>query len=131
VNNISRLTFLLLSVVACVLLLGCSSKASTTSPGGGEVVLSDSIIVGEIRAVRAQSTGYPWEIDILIVNSENVDDLVNPTKDKVGQVVTVKTDQDMTGFTVGQSISARIKYVGDVPKPGIVLYIYDIKSLAP
>jgi hypothetical protein len=65
---------------------------------------------------------------VLILISANVSDLPNLTGDKVGQVVTVKTDQDMSSFSVNQTISARIKYVGDVPKPGITLYMCYIKE---
>ncbi len=50
------------------------------------------------------------------------------TKDKVGQVITCNTDQDVSSLKVGQVISANVKYVGDVPKPGITLYIYNIKA---
>lgn len=108
------------------------SGASTTgasSPGGGAVINSDSIITGKINAVRPQTSGYPWEVDVLILSSANVSDLPNPTSDKVGQVITVKTDQGMSSFSSNQTISARIKYIGDVPKPGITLYMYDITEI--
>jgi hypothetical protein len=120
-------------------LSGCSGSnttgtSSTTSPGpgpgpGGAVVQSDSIISAEVKAVRSQSTGYPWEIDIVVKSSENVNDLPNPTSDKVGQTVTVKTDEDASSLKAGQMINARVKYVGDVPKPGVTLYIYSIEIM--
>jgi hypothetical protein len=100
----------------------------STSPGGGSIINSDSIITGTIENIRSQATGYPWEIDVRIASSQNVGDLPNPTADKVGQVVTMKTDENIGSFTIGQSITAKVKYVGDVPKPGITLYIYDIKA---
>ena len=62
----------------------------------------------------------------MLQTSTDVDSLPNPTKDSVGKVITVKTDQDMTSFNVNDIISARVKYVGDVPKPGITLYVYNI-----
>jgi hypothetical protein len=93
-------------------------------------VQSDSVITGEIKAVRPQQTGYSWEMDVLIESSVNVDDLPNPTMDKVGQVITAKTDEDVSILKVGQEISAKVKYVGDVPKPGISLYIYNIKGVS-
>jgi hypothetical protein len=133
--------FKLIAVVAAaasfIALIGCSSPAATTGPGststtsagpgGGLVVQSDSIITAEIKAVRKQSTGYPWEVDLLIRTSDNVGSLPNPTFDKIGQVVTAKSDQDLSSFKAGQIVDARVKYVGDVPRPGIQLYAYDIK----
>lgn len=131
----------IIAVTGAVILLlsfaSCSSGITTTTvtatttptgPGGGAVVNSDSIITGTIKAIRPQTTGYPWEVDVLIQSSQNVGDLPNPTSDKIGQVVTLKTDQDMTLFTVDQSIFAKVKYTGDVPKPGITLYLYKITS---
>ena len=104
------------------------TTTSNTSPGNGEVVNSDSIITGTIENILPQTSGYPWEINVRIASAQNVGDLPNPMADKVGQVVTLKTDQDLSSFAMGQSISARVKYVGDVPLPGITLYIYDIKG---
>jgi len=129
-HSIRYIILVLMVIMSVFLVVACSSKSSTTTlpPGGGEVVQSDSIILGEIRAVREEATGYPWEVDVLIVSSESVGDLPNPTKDKVGQVITAKTDEDASAFSIGESISARVKYVGDVPKPGISLYIYDVKA---
>ncbi len=123
-------------VLSLLVLSACSgnttsSPTTSTSPspgGGGAVVQSDSVITGEIKAIRQQTTGYPWEADVLVQSSEDVNGLPNPTKDKVGQVITAKTDEDLGAFTVGQTITARVKYVGDVPLPGISLYIYEIKT---
>jgi hypothetical protein len=125
-NILQALVFLLFTVSA-FLFAGCS--AETTRPGGvgATVIQSDSIITGEIRAIRPKSTGYPWEMDVLVQSSENVENLPNPTADKVEQVITVRTDEDLSSLKVGQKISANVKYVGDVPKPGISLYIYNIK----
>jgi hypothetical protein len=103
-----------------------TETAPSGSPGGGAVINSDSIITGKIQAIRSEATGYPWEVDVLVETSENVGSLPNPTGDKIGQVITTKTDEDMSLFQVGQDISAKVKYVGDVPKPGISLYLYNI-----
>jgi hypothetical protein len=103
------------------------SSNSFTAPVGALVVQSDCVITGEIEAIRTQTTGYPWELDVLVRTSEDVGSLPNPTKDKIGQVITVKADQDLSPYKVTQAITARVKYVGDVPKPGIFLFIYDVK----
>jgi hypothetical protein len=120
-------------ILSVLILSACSTNSSTSTPnptpGGGAVVLSDSIITGEIKAIRLQITGYPWEVDILIQSSDNVDNLPNPTIDKVGQVITTETDENMSLFKVGQEISARVKYVGDVPQPGISLYLYNVEAV--
>jgi len=103
-----------------------SSSTATTGPGGGLIVQSDSLNTGKIAAIRQQTSSYPWEMDLLIQSSTDVSSLPNPTKDSIGKVITVKTDQDLTQFKAGEIITAKIKYVGDVPKPGITLYIYNI-----
>lgn len=111
-------------------LAACGGKATPTTtapgPGNGSVVNSDSSITAQIKAVRAETSGYPWEADILVETSADVVGLPNPTKDSVGKVVTIKTDEDMKDFQPEDEIAARVKYVGDVPKPGITLYMYDI-----
>ncbi len=138
-------TKLILLVAACAVVMlltvpvGCSSPASPTptptasvpSPGGagGAVINSDSIVTAQIQAIRKQTTGYPWEVDILVQSSVDVGNLPNPTKDSISKVITVKTDQDMTAYKTGQSITAKVKYVGDVPRPGITLYLYNIAPL--
>jgi hypothetical protein len=127
-NILPAIVFLLFTVSA-LLLAGCSTESARPGGIGATVIQSNSIITGEIRAIRPQSTGYPWEIDVLVQSSENVDDLPNPTADKVGQVITARTDEDLGSLKTGQKITANVKYVGDVPKPGISLYIYDIKNL--
>ncbi len=117
--------------IFCSLLLfpACTRSITTsTPPGNGAVINSDSIISGDIKDIRQETTGYPWEVDVLILSSQDVGNLPNPVKDKIGQVVTLKSETDMTGFRAGMKISARVKYVGDVPKPGISLLIYDIKQ---
>jgi hypothetical protein len=38
----------------------------------------------------------------------------------------VKTDVDMTTFKVNDVVTANVKYVGDVPRPRISLYMYEI-----
>lgn len=125
------------AIILSALMLTACSGASTpkptptppSPPGGGAVVQSDSIITGEIKAIRQQATGYPWEMDVLIQSSQSVDSLPNPTKDKVGQVITAETDEDVSSLKAGQTVSARVKYIGDVPQPGISLYIYSIEMM--
>jgi hypothetical protein len=95
-------------------------------PGGGAIINSDSIISANIQAIRQQTSGYPWELDIMVQTSQDVGTLPNPTKDSVGKVITVKTDEDMSKYKVNDLITAKVKYVGDVPRPGITLDIYNV-----
>jgi hypothetical protein len=126
--------FFLICMIATVVagIVGCSSSTpttTTTTPGGprtGEVINSDSIITATIKAIRQESTGYPWEIDILVNTSASVGDLPNPTKDSIGKIIMVKTDENMAKFKIGDNINARVKYTGDVPRPGITLYLYSV-----
>jgi hypothetical protein len=143
------LTLALLFIASLSIAVGCS-KAATTTPtaspaltatpttvppttttlpvggGGGAVINSDSIVTAQLQAINKQSTGYPWQLDVLIQSSVDVGNLPNPTKDSVGKVISLKTDQDMTSFKVNDVVTAKVKYVGDVPRPGITLYMYNI-----
>ena len=129
---VAIMTVIVLILSLSVQALACRRGATTptaSAPGGGLVVQSDSIISGKIMAIRRSATGYPWEIDVLIQSSEDVGSLPNPTKDKVGQTVTCRTDENVEAWQAGRVITAHVKYVGDVPKPGITLYIFDIKPI--
>jgi len=128
--NVKKTLAMALAAVLLASFWGCTAKSAptgtTTAPGGGAVVNSDSVITGQIKSITKESTGFPWQLDVLIDTSTDVGSLPNPTRDSVGKVITVKTDQDMTSFKAGDDITAKVKYVGDVPQPGITLYIYDI-----
>jgi hypothetical protein len=130
IKKILRVFVIGLAIVGVLNATACRSgtaPATTVSgPGGGAIVNSDSVVTAKIQAIRKTATGYPWELDVLIQTSTDVDNLPNPVKDSVGKVITARTDQDMAPVQAGQVVTARIKYVGDVPKPGITLYIYNI-----
>jgi hypothetical protein len=125
---------LALLIILAATLTACKSAASTTPTtstptgpgGGGAVINSDSIVTAKLVAIRKQSSSNAWELDVLIESSVDVGSLPNPTKESVGKVITVRTDQDMTPFKVNDVVTARVKYAGDVPKPGIFLYMYNI-----
>jgi hypothetical protein len=130
-KNILRVFAIGLAIVGALNATACRSGSTPTTTvsgpgGGGAIVNSDSVVIAKIQAIQKTATGYPWELDVLIQTSTDVDKLPNPVKDSVGKVVTAKTDQDMASYTPGETVTARIKYVGDVPKPGITLYIYSI-----
>jgi hypothetical protein len=130
IKKILRVFAIGLAIMSVLNATACGSGSTPTTtvsgPGGGAIVNSDSIVTAKIQAIRKTANGYPWELDVLIQTSMDVDKLPNPVKDSVGRVITARTDQDMAPFKTGELVTARIKYVGDVPKPGITLYIYDI-----
>lgn len=111
-------------------LAGCRAAATSPSPsptpGGGTVIRSDSVVVGQIAELKAQTTGYPWEVKLRLVSSEDVAGLPNPTKDSVGEVITAQTDESLSSFQVGEAVTANVKLAGDV-EHGITLYIYNIR----
>jgi hypothetical protein len=132
-KSVRRLSRYVMICASCVLLLGlaaCKAEPSaspTPSPSpGGTIVRSDSLVSGEITEIKRQQSGYPWQVSVLIHSSDNVDSLPNPTSDKVGQVVTMWTDQDLTSLKVGDLIIANVKLAGDV-EHGTRLYIYNIQ----
>ena len=129
-KRLSLSAFLAFVTLSVLFSAACSSSPQPTTTGpGGEVINSDSIITAKIQSETLQTSGYKWSVDILVQDSVNVSDLPNPTKDDVGKTITVVTDDDMTPYIVGDVITARVKYAGDVPKPGIVLYMYDVAPI--
>jgi hypothetical protein len=111
-----------------------TTPASTTSgPGGGTVIGTDSIVILKIQSIANASAGSgSWKLDVLIENTLSGNDLPNPVKDTLGKVVSVMTDQDMSSYKVNDVVNAKIKDVGDVDLPGaIVLYIYDVAKATP
>jgi hypothetical protein len=117
-----------LYVVAFIFLLvlpflagACNSATNTTTsfkPGSGAVVNSDSLTTAEIQVIQKQSSGNSWQLDVLVQSSVDVSNLPNPTKASIGKTVTLVTDQDMSGFKVGDVIVGTVKYGGDVNIPG-------------
>jgi hypothetical protein len=119
---------LMLSSAACKSSGTTATSTSTAiSPGKGEVINSDSIDTVQIVDINAQSTGYPWQLDVVIESTSSVGALFNPVALNVGDVVSVVTDQDMSKFNANDVVTAKIKYTGDVNIPGgIRLYMYNV-----
>jgi hypothetical protein len=128
---------LILVILALILALAstaiaCNNPTPTptpTKPGGGAIINSDSVVTVKIQSISKQSTAYPWKMDVLIQDSQDVGTLPNPVKDSLNKVITVVTDQDMTTFKTNDVVKAKIKYVGDVNiVSGISLYIYNVAA---
>ena len=126
----AALTILMLVLSAA----SCKSSATTQtatstviSPGNGAVINSDSIDTVQIVDINAQSTGHPWQLDVVIESTAGVGTLFNPVALNVGDVVSVVADQDMSTFSANDVVTAKIKYTGDVNIPGgIRLYMYNV-----
>jgi hypothetical protein len=104
-----------------------TSTSTAISPGKGEVINSDSIDTVQIVDINPQSTGYPWQLDVVIESTASVGTLPNPVALNVGDSVSVVTDQDMSKFKANDVVTAKIKYAGDVNIPGgIRLYMYNV-----
>jgi hypothetical protein len=127
-KKIGLLSIVLAFAMSVGTLVSCAKTTITTSSTqlGRSLVQNDSIITGEIKAIKSMATGYPWEIDVQVTSSQNVVILINPTIDKVGQIVQFRTDVSTKGLTPGQVITAHAKLTGDV-EIGTTLYIYDIQ----
>ena len=116
----------MLFTAACTSSTTTSTVTSTViSPGNGSVINSDSVNTVKIISITAQTTGYPWLLQVLIESTAAVGTLPNPVASSVGSTVTAVSDQDMSKFNVNDIIKAKIKYTGDVNIPGgIRLYLY-------
>ena len=127
-KKIGLLSIVLAFAMSVGTLVSCAKTTITTSSTqlGRSLVQNDSIITGEIKAIKSMATGYPWEIDVQVTSSQNVVILINPTIDKVGQIVQFRADVSTKGLTPGQVITAHAKLTGDV-EIGTILYIYDIQ----
>jgi hypothetical protein len=126
-------------VVSLISLPACSSGSGGTpgatqsgpqspgGPGGGAIIQSNSVVTGQVEAVRSNAYGYPWEVDFTVITSNDVRSLPNPTRDHIGQKITAKSDEDLSGLTKGTKFTANVKLIGDVPLPGISFYVYNVK----
>jgi hypothetical protein len=124
-KRLAAMLAIAIALAAIFCLAGCGSGTAST-PGSDAVINSDGIITATIEAIRPQANGFPWELDVLVQSSVNIGDLPNPAEDHLGEIITVKTDQDMTSYNADDMITAKLKYVGDVPQPGITLYMYNV-----
>jgi hypothetical protein len=104
-----------------------SNTTATTGPGGGTIVYNDSIVECQIKAFGNTASSLT-EVDVLIINSQDVDGLANETADKVNKVITVRTDEKLSSYVADEYITAHIQLAGDV-EHGTYLYMYDIKPV--
>ena len=127
-KKIGLLSIVLAFAMSVGTLVSCAKTTITTSSTqlGRSLVQNDSIITGEIKAIKSMAAGYPRGNRCSGYEFTDMGILVNPTSDKVGQIVQFRTDVSTRGLTPGQVITAHAKLTGDV-EIGTILYIYDIQ----
>jgi predicted small lipoprotein YifL len=105
----SKSKFLLIAIVAIAFLVPtlttCGQKDAKPTPEQALARQNDSIVVAEVLAVRENpSVGYA-EVDLKILKSEDVEGIKNnPTKDKVGKVITVLTEDFVAAINIGEIV---------------------------
>jgi len=84
-----------------------------TPPSPVPAAPNDSIVTARAIATKKQPDGSMWEVTIEIQNSEDVPGYLNATKDKIGQQMTVLTNDDMSWLKTRQLIRANVRLEGD------------------
>ena len=110
-------------------LSGCNSsngiaKPAPEPPVSVPVIPNDSIISGQIVSVAPSPEPFPWQVQLILVDSKDVEGYINLTKSKLGQTVVAKTKDDMASFNAGDRISARFKLAGD--ESGSFFYLKEV-----
>jgi len=82
-------------------------------PVGVPAAPNDSIVTAKVLDVIDIGGDIPWEIVIEIQSSEDVPGLNNATKSRVGETITVRTGEDVSGVVKGQLITAHVQLRGD------------------
>ena len=126
-------------VAGCLFLLAaCSNQAAqppttatapdtTVNATGAAVTSSDPIVTLQIQSINLETGTGIWRLDVLVVSAANGSDLPTPVNDSLGKVVTVMSDQNLSGFKANDVVNAKLKDVGDPDQPSaVVLYIYDV-----
>jgi hypothetical protein len=79
-------------VTSLITLSACSSGGGTAGPPG------DSTVTGQARTIHKNTSGYPYEVAFLVVSSDDVGTLPNPTKDKIGTELILQQHLNNRGF---------------------------------
>ncbi len=106
------------ALIAAAALVSCTAPVNSTGedqppPVMVPVVPNESIVTARIIAVNSLDGPLPWELVIEIINAEDVAGLQNLLKDKTGQTIAVRTEEDMEQFSKNAVITAHVKYEGD------------------
>ena len=93
-------------------------------PGLSFAVHNDSVVSGKILSIRNVSGIFPFEIDIQVERSLDVASLTNYTRDKIGQVLTTRTNQDVKLLKPGDYLEAHCQMATDVTANKTFYYIH-------
>lgn len=87
--------------------------ASPRPPSGVPAAPNDSIVTAKVIDVIATTGNFPWELVIEIQSSEDVPGFGNFTKERVGETISVRTQEDISQLEKGQIITAHVRLQGD------------------
>jgi len=129
-KHLSKLFLFPLLVIMVLAAGGCPSSSETKPtptalPGRSAIEANDSSVFCQIAIFGAWDGAYPRSMTVLVLESEDVEGLVNYTKDKVSQQIDVILDEDLDWLMMGQQITARVQLRAN-PEGGTSFYIYDI-----
>ena len=82
-------------------------------PTGVPAAPNDSIVTAKVLDVIDVGGALPWEIVVEVQSSEDVPGFNNATKSRIGETITVKTGEDVSGIEKGQVIIANVQLIGD------------------
>jgi hypothetical protein len=88
-------------------------EAPPPPPMGVPAAPNDSIVTARVIDMISVSGDFPWEIVIEIQASEDVPGLNNATRSRIGEMITVRTGEDVSDLEKGQTITARVRLEGD------------------
>jgi len=100
---------LLIAIIAVAFLVPtlttCGKKDAQPTPEQALARQNDSIVLAEVLAVREHPSGGYAELDLKVLKSIDVEGIKNnPTKDKVGKVITVLTGEFVAAISIGDII---------------------------
>ena len=122
-KKVIAIALTLASILPLPGLFSCSPGGATAGPPG------DSKITGEAKAVHQYTSGYPYDVDFIVLTSEDVDTLPNPTKESIGAEITAQTNEDIQGLDPGEKFTANVKWAINASKPVPIFYIYNVKEV--
>jgi len=82
-------------------------------PSGVPAAPNDSIVTAKVLDIIRLEGEMPWELVVEIQSSEDVPGFNNATKAKVGETITVSTNEDASKLEKDQVITARVQLKGD------------------
>ena len=116
-----RATFLLMLILAMALSLGgmiaCSERPPEPPPPQPPAPVpaapNDSIVIAKVIALQGPNNNTQWELTIEVEDSQDVPGYLNATRQKIGQQMVVRTDEEVSRLKGGEIITAHVRLEGD------------------